>query len=229
MNIRLAVAAVTLAAALPAGAQDYTTPQSGAFSDAQIVNALQTANLGEAQAAELALQKASRSDVKGFARRMKRDHSSSQEKLSSLAAERNITPAESDYSASLRQHSQESLSSLRPLSGADFDRAYMDAMVADHQALLDAIDNRMIPNVRDEKLSSTLRRKREVVSDHLRDARRIQSRIAGGRTTFNDSDGRSGESERAVGPQEGRYPDHGRFPDPVKPELPADEQGRDVD
>lgn len=198
MNMKLAVIAVSLAvsAAAPVAAADEAAP-AGSFADAEIMAALQAADSGELQAAELAVEKAHRIDVKSFARRMSKEHSSSQAKLAGIAADQNIAGAESDFSLSLRTHAQESLAALRSLAGADFDRSYVDGMVADHQALLDALDHRMIPGAKDGKLAAFLRRKRSAVAEHLRDARRLQSRLAGG-------GGSNGE--RAVGPHDGRYP-----------------------
>lgn len=213
MKIRLTAVAVTLALAVSAAAQAADdAPQAGAFSDAEIVGALQAADQGEMEAGDLGIEKAARSDVKAYANRMKKDHGSHLERVNRIASEQGITGAESEFSSGLRRHSTEMNGALRPLSGADFDRAYMDGMVADHQALLDAIDERLIPSAQDSKLRAELRRTRSTVNEHLREARRIQGRIAGGRT------GAADQGERAVGPQEGRYPEAGRFRDPSKPE-----------
>ena len=208
MKIRLTAVAVTLALAAAVQAADEV-PQAGAFSDAEIVGALQAADQSEMEAGDMAIEKASRADVKSYGNRMKKEHASHLERVNRIASEQGITGAESEFSGGLRRHATEMNGALRPLSGADFDRAYIDAMVADHQALLDALDERLIPSAKDAKLRAELRRTRSTVNDHLRDARRIQSRIAGGRSNID-------EGERAVGPQEGRYPEAGRFRDPSK-------------
>jgi putative membrane protein len=211
MKIRLTAVAVSLGLAVSAAAQAADdVPQAGAFSDAEIVGALQAADQGEMEAGDLGVEKAARSDVKSYAAKMKKEHASHLERLNRVASEQGITGAESEFSSGLRRHSTEMNGALRPLSGADFDRAYIDGMVADHQALLDAIDERFIPSAKNDKLRSELRRTRSAVNEHLRDARRIQSRIAGGKSNA------ASDGERAVGPQEGRYPEAGRFRDPSK-------------
>lgn len=204
-NMRLAVIAASLALATNAAAQAAEdTPRAGAFSDAESVSALQAANQAEVDAADASLNKATRSEVKSFARRMKKDHSANLSKLNQVASEQNISGVESDFSRSLKTHSQEMLSTLRPLGGADYDRAYIDGMVADHQALLDALDSRMIPGAQDSKLKAFLQKTRATVADHLREARRIQERIGGG-----TGESRGMERERAVEPQERSYPEGG--------------------
>jgi putative membrane protein len=210
MKMRLAaVAVLSLAFAGAARAADDVA-QNAAFSDPEIVGALQAADQGEVDAANIAQDKASRSDVKKFADKMKREHGEHQQKLTTLASDANISAADSEFTTGLRRHAEEMNGSLRPLAGADFDRAYIDGMVADHQALLDSLDQRMIPSAKDGKLKAEVRRTRGVVAEHLREARRIQGRIAGNKN--------SDDRERAVGPQEGRYPENGRFYDPSKPE-----------
>lgn len=213
MKMRLTAVAVTMALAVSAAAQAADeVPQAGAFSDAEIVGALQVSDQGEMEAGDLGIEKAARADVKSYANRMKKEHASHLERLNRMASEQGVTGAESEFSAGLRRHMTEMTGALRPLSGADFDRAYMDGMVADHQALLDAIDQRFIPSAKDAKLRAELRKTRSVVNDHLRDARRIQGKIAGGR----GGNAAAEDGERAVGPQEGRYPEAGRFRDPSK-------------
>lgn len=215
MKTRLSAVAAALALAVAVHAADETLPQAGAFSDAEIVGALVAADQGEMEAGDLGVEKGARADVKSYAQKMKREHASHLDRVNRLASDQGITAAESEFSNGLRRHSTEMSGALRPLSGADFDRAYIDAMVADHQALLDAIDERFIPSAQDAKLRSELRRTRSTVNEHLRDARRIQSRIAGGRA-------RADEAENAVGPfQHGRYPEQGRFKDPNKLDEPT--------
>jgi putative membrane protein len=214
MNTRPFAVAAALALAVAAHAADEDLPQAGAFSDAEIVGALVAADQGKMEAGELGVDKAARADVKRFAGRMKKEHASHLDRVNRVASEQGITAAESEFSNGLRRHSTEMSGALRPLSGADFDRAYIDAEVAEHQALLDALDERLIPSAKDAKLRSELRRTRSIINEHLRDARRIQARISGGRSA-------AGEGERAVGPQEGRYPEQGRFKDPDKLEEPT--------
>ncbi len=83
--------------------------------------------LAEVQLADLAKQKASSPEVKQFADRMATDHSKANDELKSLAQSKNIT-LPTDLSAkdkALRDR-------LDKLSGEQFDRAYMQAMVKDH-------------------------------------------------------------------------------------------------
>jgi putative membrane protein len=86
------------------------------------------AGLAEVQMGNLALQKAQSADVKAFAQRMVTDHSKSNEELQQLVTAKGLTlPAQLDG-----EH-QAGLEHLTGLSGAEFDKAYMQHMVGDHE------------------------------------------------------------------------------------------------
>ena len=83
--------------------------------------------LFEVQSGNLALQKASSPDVKAFAQRMVTDHGKSNAELATLATTKGVVlPAE------LEGTHQSALEHLSALSGAEFDKAYMQHMVEDH-------------------------------------------------------------------------------------------------
>lgn len=85
------------------------------------------AGLGEVALGELAAIRASNEDVKQLARRVAEDHSKANEELASLASSKNIpvpTEPDADHKMLLEQ--------LRGMSGPEFDRAFMQAMISDH-------------------------------------------------------------------------------------------------
>ena len=76
---------------------------------------------------KMALAQAANSDVKQFGQRMIDDHSKANQELASLASTKGITaPTEPNAKQ------KETIDRLSKLSGAQFDRAYMQAMVNDH-------------------------------------------------------------------------------------------------
>ena len=81
----------------------------------------------EVQLGQLALKNASSPDVKRFAQRMVDDHSKAGDELKSLAATKNVV-----LPAALSAKEQATIDRFSKLSGADFDREYMKAMVKDH-------------------------------------------------------------------------------------------------
>lgn len=109
--------------AITGGTASSLTPE-----DKEFISKAGMGGLYEVQAANLALQKASSADVKQFAQRMVADHSKANAELSQLAMAKGATlPTElaGDHKAAFEH--------LSTLSGAEFDKMYMQHMVPDHQ------------------------------------------------------------------------------------------------
>ena len=80
------------------------------------------------QLAALAAQKAQSPEVKRFGECMASDHSMANEQLKKVVSQKDVAlPADMDASGK-REYEK-----LQKLSGAQFDREYMKAMVSDHQ------------------------------------------------------------------------------------------------
>src|SRR5262249_44819598 len=105
--------------------------------DAQIASIVVTANQVDIDAAKLAETKASSKEVKDFARRMVIDHSALNKSATELAQKLKLKPESNSTSEALKKGGDENLAKLKTLSGADFDRAYIDNEVKYHQAVLD--------------------------------------------------------------------------------------------
>jgi putative membrane protein len=84
--------------------------------------------LAEVQLGNLAKDKASNPDVKSFGERMVADHTKANDELKEIASKKGIT-----LPTSMDAKSQATYDRLSKLSGAEFDRAYMRDMVADHK------------------------------------------------------------------------------------------------
>jgi putative membrane protein len=82
----------------------------------------------EVDLGKLAVEKASSDEVKKFGQRMVDDHGKANEELKTLAQNKHITlPTDRD------PHAKAMHDRLARLSGAAFDRAYMQAMLVDHR------------------------------------------------------------------------------------------------
>lgn len=83
--------------------------------------------MAEVELGKLATARAASEDVKQFARRMVDDHSKANDELKTLATSKNISvPTDTDADHKML------MDKLGKVSGAEFDRAYMNAMVSDH-------------------------------------------------------------------------------------------------
>ncbi len=83
--------------------------------------------MAEVELGKLAATKAQSAEVKQFAQKMVTDHTKANDELKALAGEKNFS-----MPVRLDTKHQAVLDKLSGLSGAEFDKAYVEAMVADH-------------------------------------------------------------------------------------------------
>ena len=137
MLIVVAFATASGAQQSPTGAQPSAAQKSStkpnqsashASGDSAFAMKAAQANMAEVELGKLALQKTMSDDVKKFAQMMVDDHSKALDELKGVAGTKNITlPTAIDA-----EHKKLS-DRLSKLSGAGFDREYMQAMVDGHK------------------------------------------------------------------------------------------------
>jgi putative membrane protein len=84
--------------------------------------------LMEVELGKVAAEKGSHQRVKDFGKRMQADHSKANEQLKKIAAKKGV-----DLPTQPSGEHKSTMDNLVKLSGAEFDREYMDAMVDDHK------------------------------------------------------------------------------------------------
>ena len=106
--------------------------------DRDFVQDVARANAAEIDLSRMSVDRASSADVKKFAQMMVDDHTAAGAKLSGVATQNHIdAPATPDDDhVSLREK-------LVAKQGLDFDKDYIDAMIDDHQKLVDKLESRI--------------------------------------------------------------------------------------
>lgn len=118
-----------MAAASAFAGQTATKPaRSSGSADLEFVLDAAKGGMAEVELGQLAADKASSDDVKKFGQRMVSDHSKANDELKSLAQSKSITLPSDVDAKDKATHDR-----LAKLSGAAFDRAYMQHMLADHR------------------------------------------------------------------------------------------------
>ena len=166
---------VLAAAGIAAGAEK--TSGGAAPTDPQIAMIAVTADNVDIDAGKLAQSKASNPKVKEFAELMVRDHTSVNEQATALAKRLNVTPEESATSKSLKENGDKEMAKLKGMSGAAFDKAYVDNEVKYHEQVLGAVDKTLIPNAQNAELKSLLESARPIFVSHLNHAKELQSSL----------------------------------------------------
>jgi putative membrane protein len=145
--------------------------------DPQIAAIVVTANQVDIDAGKLAKSKGTSKEVKDFAQRMITDHTGVNKSATELVTRLHVTPESNATSQSLQQGGDQNLANLKGLSGSAFDRAYVDHEVAYHQAVLDAMDNTLIPNAKNAELKALLVKVRPAFVAHLEHAKQLQASL----------------------------------------------------
>lgn len=145
--------------------------------DPQIAMIAVTADSVDIDAGKLAAEKSSNPKVKEFGQMMVRDHTSVNKKATDLAKKLKLTPEESDTSRSLKSDGDKNLEKLRGLSGAEFDKAYVDNEVTYHESVIKAVTNTLIPNTKNAELKKLLESAGPIFNSHLTHAKELQSSL----------------------------------------------------
>ena len=145
--------------------------------DPQIAHIAYTAGLIDVDAGKQALDKSKNEAVRAFAQQMVGDHTAVNDQALALVKKLNVTPEDNATSKSLKSGGAENVKNLEKLSGAAFDRAYVDHEVAYHQQVLDAIDKTLVPSAQNAELKSLLVSVRPAFVAHLEHAKGLQSSL----------------------------------------------------
>jgi putative membrane protein len=156
------------------------TSSSSGPTDGQIEKIVHTANDGEIKQGKLAKKKSDNADIKSFANMMIKQHEDVNKQIKKVAKAEKIKPQDSPTAETLKKDSERTVSELKSMKGSDFDKAYIDAQVKNHEEVLNSIDNTLLPNAKDPQLRAALTRIRPAVQNHLDHAKRLQATLEQG-------------------------------------------------
>jgi len=170
--MKMLIGAAVASLSLVAGSALAQSP-----SDAQIASIVVTANQVDIDAGKLAESKGSKADVKAFGKQMVTDHTGVNKQAVALLTKLKVTPEDNATSKSLKTGGDENLANLKKLSGAAFDRAYVDHEVAYHEQVIDALDKTLIPSAQNAELKNLLVSVRPAFVAHLDHAKHLQASL----------------------------------------------------
>jgi len=123
--------------------------------------------LAEVELGNLAAQKASSSEVKNFGERMVQDHTKANDQLKQIASNKGVNLPSQPSHAQMAEKKK-----LEKLSGTQFDKAYMDAMLKDHKK--DVADfQRESQSGKDPDLKSFASQTLPTLQEHLKQAQSV--------------------------------------------------------
>ena len=164
-----------------AAARDGATGTSGtsglSSGDAEFVQKQLAMGLAEVELGKLAQERGSHPDVKNYGQMMETDHRMAGEELKEIANRANPQRGERREAAK-DAHGEhlEMREELSKLSGADFDRKYLEEMIDDHEKGIEALEGKAAhadhPQIR-EWATRTLPKMR----NHLAKAKAVQDTV----------------------------------------------------
>lgn len=127
--------------------------------------------MAEVEMGKVASTKATNPEVKKFAQMMVQDHTNANTELKALAAKKNVTlPTEVDSST------KSMLDEMKGKTGADFDKEYVDEMVADHEKDVAAFEKQST-SATDADVKAFAAKTLPTLKKHLEQIKAIQAKL----------------------------------------------------
>lgn len=189
-KIVIAAASVAFLAAPPVFAQSGQSPQkqqqdvqySGSSTpaneklsdqDRSFLRKAAEGNVSEIKLGQLGVEKASNPAVKKYAQRILNDHKKAKQKLEDVAQQEHLTLPEH-----VSQDAAGTYDDLMQKTGKEFDKAYMSAMVDDHQSDIDTF-KKQVDDGKNQQLKHYAQNTLGVLQQHLSEAKTIEDQIGG--------------------------------------------------
>jgi putative membrane protein len=160
-----------------------TTPPSGtaakpqdakqheASADSAFMREAAEGGMAEVELGRLANQNGESADVKQFGQRMVEDHGKANDELKSLAKQKNVDLPTQPNAKQKALHDK-----LSKMKGAQFDSAYMAAMVSDHQTDV-AHFQRQAKSGKDPDVKAWAEKTLPTLQEHLKMAQEVRGKV----------------------------------------------------
>ena len=157
---------------------DEASPQeqdmARGLSDGQLLQVLATVDTGEIQQAQVALTKASSPQVRNFASDMIEQHTRAKQMGAALSSQNGLALRPSPISDKLDKKGNATLEKLQRTDSREFDNAYMQAQVMQHDEVLKTLDDKLIPSASSAAVKQQLTEARTMVQQHLTHAKQLK-------------------------------------------------------
>ncbi|HXT70543.1 MAG TPA: DUF4142 domain-containing protein [Vicinamibacterales bacterium] len=175
-HISAAVAVLAVSAFSHPGVLARSSTNAGP-TDPQIAHIAYTAGQIDIEAAEMALKMSKNKDVRAFAESMVKDHKAVNKLALDLCKRLGVTPEDNDTSKSLAKGAAAKRAELAKLSGAAFDKAYMENEVAYHKTVNGAVETVLIPSSSNAELKALLQQGLKIFQGHQQHAEHTASLV----------------------------------------------------
>ena len=149
-------------------ANAVTRPATAGFDD--FLKDAAQGGMAEVELGKIAVKNAKDAEVKKFGQMMVDDHTKANNDLKALAAKKNVT-----LPADMGSH-QSTIDKIKGLTGADFDKAYVNDMVDDHEKDV-ATFQKQADNTTDPEIKAFATKTLPVLKKHLEVIKALQAKM----------------------------------------------------
>jgi len=154
-----------------------STTTNTASAPAAILSQLDVANTAEIQLASAAAKKAASPKVKQIASKLAADHRNNREQLQALAQRLNLDLSPTQGGNISLADSARAPSDLMGKSGRDFDRAYVEYEITEHEANVQRLQTQAIPSVQNADVKAFLQKTVTEMQSHLSSLQQVKKQL----------------------------------------------------
>ena len=144
----------------------------GKLTDATIVAIFDAANTWDIETGNLAVKKATTQAIRDFGKQLAGDHTTVRGQGRDLAHKLHVTPTPPANFGMAKDHDA-AVKRLSGLSGAAFDRAFLQHEVAFHKAVLDAVTTTFLPALQNAEVKDFVKKVAPAFTAHMMTAQRL--------------------------------------------------------
>jgi putative membrane protein len=142
-----------------------------------VLSQMNVANTTEIQVSTLASRKASSASFKQIAKKLAADHTKNRQEVRALAQKLNVNLTSAQGGSVTPADSAAMPADLQGKSGSDFDKAFVQHEIDDHQANIDKIETQIMPSMQNEQVKAYLQKTLTAMQSHLSSLQKVQQQL----------------------------------------------------
>jgi putative membrane protein len=150
---------------------------NGEATPAGVLSQMNVANTTEIQLSTLAGKKASSPQVKQIARKLVAHHSKNREEVRALAQKVNVNLVPARGGSVSSADSAAMPQDLQTLTGAEFDKAWLQYQINAHNTNIQRIQNQTLPSMQDPQVKAYLQKTLTAMQGHLASLEQVEQQL----------------------------------------------------
>jgi len=142
-----------------------------------VLSQMNVANTTEIQISTLASKKASSASVKQIAKKLAADHGKNRQEVRALAQKLNVDLTSAKGGSVSAADSAAMPAELQGKSGSEFDKAFVQHEIDDHQANIEKIETQIMPSLQNEQVKAYLQKTLTAMQGHLSSLQKVQQQL----------------------------------------------------